>query len=104
VYHNQVVVPKHRFTTGIISIVWDQTVSRQDQQQPYYVMDIAVSTPGLPGLFVSEIFNATLRHLKRQVMCVQCFQQSARRRTVFIRVLLQITERSVWMDVDRMLH
>jgi len=70
------VVPKHRFTTGIIFIVWDQTASRQDQQQPYYtyVMDIVASTPGLPGLFVSEIFSKTLRHLKRHVMFVQRFQ------------------------------
>lgn len=37
-----------------------KTVSRQDQLLPYYVMDIAASTPGLPGLFVSGIFSAAL--------------------------------------------
>lgn len=94
-YHNQVVVPKHRFTTEIIFIVWEQTVSRRDQQQPYYVMDTAASNPDLPGLFVSEIFSTTLRHAKRHIMFVQCFQQTAWRRIVFIRVLVLMTERSL---------
>ncbi|PNF32535.1 Sodium-coupled monocarboxylate transporter 2 [Cryptotermes secundus] len=37
-----------------------KTVSRPDQLLPYYVMDIAASIPGLPGLFVAGIFSAAL--------------------------------------------
>ncbi|XP_069699571.1 sodium-coupled monocarboxylate transporter 2-like [Periplaneta americana] len=35
-------------------------ISRPDQILPYYVMDIASSVPGLPGLFVAGIFSASL--------------------------------------------
>jgi hypothetical protein len=48
--------------TGIIPIVWKQVVSRPDQLLPYYVMDIAASIPGLPGLFVAGILSAALRY------------------------------------------
>jgi hypothetical protein len=49
--------------TGVILIVWEQAVSRPDQLLPYYVMDIAASIPGLPGLFVAGIFSAALRYV-----------------------------------------
>ncbi|PSN54817.1 hypothetical protein C0J52_02919 [Blattella germanica] len=37
-----------------------KAVSRPDQLASYYVMDIAFSMPGLPGLFVAGIFSAAL--------------------------------------------
>ncbi|KAJ4433288.1 hypothetical protein ANN_15547 [Periplaneta americana] len=35
-------------------------IPRTDQILPYYVMDIAGSIPGLPGLFIAGIFSASL--------------------------------------------
>jgi len=38
-----------------------QTIIRADQLLPYYVMDVAGSVPGLPGLFIAGVFCAALR-------------------------------------------
>jgi len=38
-----------------------QQISRSDQLLPHYVMDIASTIPGLPGLFMAGIFSASLR-------------------------------------------
>lgn len=35
-------------------------IKKPDQIFPYYVMDIAQSVPGLPGLFVAGVFSAAL--------------------------------------------
>lgn len=35
-------------------------VKKPDQLFPYYVMDIAKSIPGLPGIFVAGVFSAAL--------------------------------------------
>ncbi|XP_021923924.1 sodium-coupled monocarboxylate transporter 2-like [Zootermopsis nevadensis] len=40
--------------------ITSKAVSRPDQLLPYYVMDIATSIPGLPGLFIAGIFSASL--------------------------------------------
>ncbi|XP_069699566.1 sodium-coupled monocarboxylate transporter 1-like isoform X2 [Periplaneta americana] len=37
-----------------------KAIARSDQLIPYYLMDIASSVPGLPGLFVAGIFSAAL--------------------------------------------
>lgn len=36
-------------------------IHKSDQLLPFYVMHIASSMPGLPGLFVSGVFSAALR-------------------------------------------
>lgn len=36
-------------------------VKRNDQLLPYYVMDVAGSIPGLPGLFIAGVVSAALR-------------------------------------------
>jgi len=38
-----------------------QTIIRADQLLPYYVMDVAGSVPGLPGIFIAGVFCAALR-------------------------------------------
>lgn len=40
--------------------ITSKIISRPDQLLPYYVLDIASSVPGLPGLFVAGIFSAAL--------------------------------------------
>jgi hypothetical protein len=72
---------------GIILIVWKQAVSRPDQLLPYYVMDIAASIPGLPGLFVAGIFSAALRyvtpvHVTSSVYKLLCGDRSVRQSLV----------------------
>lgn len=37
------------------------SIGKSDQLLPYFVMKIAASVPGLPGLFVSGVFSAALR-------------------------------------------
>ena len=37
------------------------SIHKSDQLLPYFVMHIASSMPGLPGLFVSGVFSAALR-------------------------------------------
>ncbi|XP_015189984.1 PREDICTED: sodium-coupled monocarboxylate transporter 1-like [Polistes dominula] len=37
-----------------------QQIQKPDQLLPYFVMEIARSIPGLPGLFVSGVFSAAL--------------------------------------------
>ncbi|PSN35895.1 hypothetical protein C0J52_18975 [Blattella germanica] len=37
-----------------------KAIQRQDQLVPYYIMDIAGSIPGLPGLFIAGVFSAAL--------------------------------------------
>ena len=38
-----------------------QAITRVDQLLAHYVMDIATSIPGLPGLFIAGVFSAALR-------------------------------------------
>lgn len=37
-------------------------ISQNDQILPYYVMDVAGSIPGVPGIFIAGIFSAGLRY------------------------------------------
>ncbi|XP_046397417.1 sodium-coupled monocarboxylate transporter 2-like isoform X2 [Ischnura elegans] len=41
-------------------LISTKLVERNDQLLPYFVMDIAQSTPGLPGVFMAGIFSAAL--------------------------------------------
>ncbi|KAJ9575557.1 hypothetical protein L9F63_007565, partial [Diploptera punctata] len=38
----------------------NKVITKQDQLIPYYIMDIAASIPGLPGLFIAGVFSAAL--------------------------------------------
>lgn len=39
-------------------------VQRNDQLLPYYVMDVAGSLQGLPGLFIAGVVSAALRYFR----------------------------------------
>jgi sodium-coupled monocarboxylate transporter 8/12 len=43
--------------------VFDGRVEKYDQIFPYFVMDIARSVPGVPGLFIVGALSATLSSL-----------------------------------------
>ncbi|KAK9722165.1 Sodium:solute symporter family [Popillia japonica] len=45
-------------------------IKQYDQLLPYYVMDIARTIPGLPGLFISGIFSAALSTLSASINCL----------------------------------
>lgn len=48
-------------------------IKQYDQLLPYYVMDIARTIPGLPGLFISGIFSAALRYdILHKTMRIYC--------------------------------
>lgn len=44
-------------------------IHKSDQLLPYFVMQIAGSMIGLPGLFVSGVFSAALRFLQPENEC-----------------------------------
>ncbi|KRT84250.1 hypothetical protein AMK59_1134 [Oryctes borbonicus] len=58
--------------TGLIMFAkyWDcdplvsGRISQPDELLPYYILDVARTVPGLPGLFIAGIFSAALRYSK----------------------------------------
>lgn len=44
-----------------------QAISRNDQLLPYFVMDVARSFKGLPGLFIAGIVSAALGYVYIQL-------------------------------------
>jgi sodium-coupled monocarboxylate transporter 8/12 len=47
--------------------VFDGRVEKYDQIFPYFVMDIARSVPGVPGLFIVGTLSAAFCHLFQDV-------------------------------------
>ncbi|XP_071056778.1 sodium-coupled monocarboxylate transporter 1-like [Onthophagus taurus] len=45
-------------------------IKKPDELLPYYIMDVAHSIPGLPGLFVSGVFSAALSTLSASLNCL----------------------------------
>lgn len=41
-----------------------QQIRKADQLLPFFVMELAESVPGLPGLFVAGVFSAALRYVR----------------------------------------
>lgn len=44
-----------------------KAIEKEDQLLPYFVMDVAHTIPGLPGLFIAGIFCAGLRYNNREI-------------------------------------
>jgi Na+/proline symporter len=50
--------------------VYDGVVEKYDQMFPYYVMDVARSIPGLPGLFIVGTISAALSTVSSGLNCL----------------------------------